>query len=276
MSGVLRNTDQLLRIMATLRDPDLGCPWDQKQDFDSLIPYLLEETHEVVDAIERQDYKDLEEELGDLLLQVVFHSQLAAEKELFDFESVAGRIGDKLTRRHPHVFAGVEYDNDEQRSAAWEQAKADERQQKAIVRDSDASSILDGVAQSLPALMQAEKLQSRAARHGFDWQDAAPVFDKVLEELEEVREAFDSGDGQHIREEIGDLLFVAVNLARHMSVEPETALRASSRKFSQRFKYIEKCVAAQNRSLDDCELDELDALWDEAKVMLPKFKKRTE
>ena len=276
MSVVLKNIDQLLRIMATLRDPNLGCPWDQKQDFNSLIPYLLEETHEVVDAIERQDYDDLKEELGDLLLQVVFHSQLASEKSLFDFESVAGSLNDKLTRRHPHVFAGVEYDSDEQRSAAWEQVKADEREQKAIARDRDAISVLDGVAQCLPALMQAEKMQSRAAQHGFDWQDVEPVFDKVLEELDEVREAFESGDAAHIREEIGDLLFVAVNLARHMSVEPETALRASNRKFSQRFKYIEKCVVAQNRSLDDCELDELDALWDEAKVVLSKISKIAE
>lgn len=264
----LKNTDRLLSIMAALRDPQTGCPWDREQDFASLIPYLLEESHEVVDAIERQDFNDLREELGDLLLQVVFHSQLADEKGLFDFESVAAAIGDKLTRRHPHVFAGVEYDNDEQRSAAWEQAKSDERREKAYADDRDRISVLDGIAKSLPALMRAEKLQSRAARHGFDWPDAEPVFDKVLEELDEVNEAYASGDSAHIREEIGDLLFVVVNLARHLNVEPETALRDSNQKFSRRFQYIEKCVAAQERRLDECTLAELDALWDQAKVNL--------
>jgi len=266
----LKNTRRLLQIMAILRDPEQGCPWDRKQDFSSLIPYLLEEAYEVVDAIEREDYGDLKEELGDLLLQIAFHAQLASEQGLFDFESVAEVLCDKLTRRHPHVFADVQYQNDTQRAVAWEQAKASERLEKQKVNNQVSVSVLAGVAASLPALMHAEKLQSRAARHGFDWPDVSPVFDKVQEELDEVRAAFESGDQEHIVEEVGDLLFVAVNLARHLGVEPETALKSGSRKFTRRFQYIEKRIDEQNRALDECALAELDALWDEAKAVLPK------
>jgi MazG family protein len=266
----MKNTSRLLQLMAKLRDPEQGCPWDRKQDFSSLIPYLLEEAYEVVDAIEREDYGDLKEELGDLLLQIAFHSQLASERGLFDFESVAEVLCDKLTRRHPHVFAGAQYQSDAQRATAWEQAKATERLEKQKVNDQVPASVLAGVATSLPALMHADKLQRRAARHGFDWQDVSPVFDKVQEELDEVRAALESGNQEHIVEEIGDLLFVAVNLARHLGVEPETALKAGSRKFTKRFQYIEKRINEQCRALDDCALAELDALWDEAKAVLPK------
>lgn len=249
--------------MAQLRDPVAGCAWDVQQDFNSLIPYTIEEAYEVADAIERNDLEDLRTELGDLLLQVVFHSRIAEEQGLFDFEQVAASISDKLIRRHPHVFAGVVYNSDEERKAAWELAKAEERKLKA--NKQTFTSVLDGVAQNLPALVQCEKIQDRAAEHGFDWPEVAPVFDKVLEELDEIKEAYASGDQAHIEEEVGDLLLVAVNLARHLKVNPERALKLSTQKFSKRFQYIEQQVQASQRELVDCELMELDFLWDEAK-----------
>ncbi|POZ52859.1 nucleoside triphosphate pyrophosphohydrolase [Methylovulum psychrotolerans] len=263
---MLNNTQQLLDLMVQLRDPKQGCPWDLKQDFTTLIPYVIEEAYEVVDAIERNDYDDLRGELGDLLLQVVFQAQIAKERGLFDFEDVAGSISNKLIRRHPHVFADAVFADDEQRHQAWEHAKALERQEK----QPDTSSALSGIAASLPALMAAEKIQDRAARQGFDWPEAEPVFAKVEEELDEVRGAWESGDLAHIQEEIGDLLFVAVNLARHLKVNPEVALKQSIQKFTKRFQYIEQQVAVSGRGMADCELAELDALWDEAKVVLAK------
>ncbi len=256
----LENTQQLLNLMKQLRHPETGCAWDVKQTFKTLIPYLIEESYEVIDAIEREDIADLEAELGDLLLQVVFHAQIASEKNLFDFECVAKSIADKLVRRHPHVFGDVIFKNDKERQAAWEQAKTQERQEK-----QQQESVLSGIAHSLPALMFSEKLQDRAAQNGFDWKTPEPVFEKVLEELNEVKEAHLSGNFAHIQEEIGDLLFVAVNLARHLNVNPEIALKQSNQKFMQRFFYIEQAVAASNRSLTDCELDELEALWQQAK-----------
>ncbi|OAI19543.1 nucleoside triphosphate hydrolase [Methylomonas koyamae] len=249
--------------MSRLRDPVRGCAWDLKQDFHSLIPYTIEEAYEVADAIERNDFDDLRGELGDLLLQVVFHSQIAQERGLFDFEQVAAAIGEKLVSRHPHVFAGVKFDSDEQRQQAWDEAKAEERRQKQT--ESKPESVLAGVAHSLPALVQCEKIQNRAASHGFDWPEAEPVFDKVREELDEVHEAWQSGDQAHIHEEVGDLLLVAVNLARHLKVNPEIALRDATKKFTRRFNYIEKQVAASGRQLRDCELAELDGLWNQAK-----------
>lgn len=263
---MLKNTQNLLDIMARLRDPEQGCPWDLRQDFATLIPYLIEEAYEVVDAIERDDMDDLRAELGDLLLQVVFHSQLANEQGLFDFEQVSAAIGDKLIRRHPHVFADAVFATDAERQQAWEQAKAEERQAKEA--SPEPVSVLAGVAGSLPALLECEKIQDRAAQHGFDWPEVDPVFDKVMEELEEVREAWQSGDQRHIREEIGDLLLVVVNLARHLDVNAELALKESSKKFSRRFNYIERQVAASGRELTDCELDELDAFWHQAKQVL--------
>ena len=258
---MLKNTQNLLEIMTQLRHKETGCPWDVKQDFASLIPYVIEEAYEVVDAIEREDLEDLRAELGDLLLQVVFHSQIASERGLFTFDQVAQSIADKLIRRHPHVFGDVVFENDAQRHAAWEQSKADERKEK----EPTSQSVLSGVARSLPALLECEKIQDRAAQHGFDWKSVPPVFDKVLEELSEVKEAWESGDQAHIQEEIGDLLLVVVNLARHVNVNPEIALKQSTQKFSKRFHYIEKSVAASGRELKSCELDELDALWHEAK-----------
>ncbi|MDD5271515.1 MAG: nucleoside triphosphate pyrophosphohydrolase [Methylovulum sp.] len=263
---MLNNTQQLLDLMARLRDPEQGCAWDIKQDFTTLIPYVIEEAYEVVDAIERNDFVDLRSELGDLLLQVVFQAQIAKERGLFDFEDVAADISDKLVRRHPHVFADAVYANDEQRHQAWEHAKAVERQEK----QPEATSALAGIAASLPALMACEKIQGRAARQGFDWPETLPVFDKVSEELDEVKEAWESGNFDHTQEEIGDLLFVAVNLARHLKVNPEVALKQSIQKFTKRFQYIEQQVAISGRGMTDCELAELDALWDEAKVVLRK------
>lgn len=262
-SPSMQNTLRLLDIMARLRHPETGCPWDLRQDFASLVPYTLEEAYEVADAAERGDTEDLREELGDLLLQVVFHSRIAEERELFGFEDVAAAIGDKLIRRHPHVFGGQVFETDEERHGFWEASKQAERREKG--KAEEAESILNGLPVNLPALMAAQKLQKRAARHGFDWTDTAPVFEKVREELDELQEAHAAMDEAHIREEIGDLLFVVVNLARHLAVDAESALRDSNRKFTRRFRYIEEQVAARGKALGDCTLAELDALWDEAK-----------
>jgi len=258
----MENTRRLLAIMARLRDPEGGCPWDLKQDFASLVPYTLEEAYEVADAVEREDFADLREELGDLLLQVAFHARLAEERSLFRFEDVAAAICDKLVRRHPHVFAGHEFDTDEARLHFWENSKIEEQRERSGVT---AESALSGVAASLPALMRAQKLQKRAARHGFDWPDSEPVFAKVEEELAETREAFQSGDRPHIEEEVGDLLFAAVNLARHLDVDAETALRASNAKFARRFGHVEQSLKRQARAMDEMSAEELDRLWEEAK-----------
>ena len=252
--------------MAHLRDPEKGCSWDLKQDFNSLIPYTIEEAYEVVDAIERNDLDDLCSELGDLLLQVVFHSQIAKEKDLFDFEQVAETITKKLINRHPHVFADVTYDSPQAQQKAWDALKEQERQEKN--KSSKNESVLSGVANNLPALIHCEKVQNKAANHGFDWPQTAPVFDKVLEELEEVKEAWNNNDQTHIQEEIGDLLLVTVNLARHLNVNPELALKQATQKFTRRFHYIEQQVSASSRQLKDCNLAELDAYWDEAKIKL--------
>ncbi|MDD5035994.1 MAG: nucleoside triphosphate pyrophosphohydrolase [Methylococcaceae bacterium] len=258
----MENTRRLIEIMARLRDPANGCPWDREQNFASLIPYTLEEAYEVADAVEREDYADLCDELGDLLLQVAFHSRLAEEQALFDFEDVARAICEKLVRRHPHVFDGMAFDSDEDRLHFWENSKLAEKQE----RTGEApQSALAGVAASLPALMQAQKLQKRASRFGFDWTEIEPVFAKVEEELAETRAAYETGDFDQIEEEVGDLLFVAVNLARHLKVDAESALRASNRKFTRRFRHIEQRLASQDRVMADASAEELDALWEEAK-----------
>jgi len=254
---------QLLEIMARLRDPVSGCPWDRRQTFQSLVPHTLEEAYEVADAVDRQDPEDLGDELGDLLLQVVFYSRIAEEQGLFDFNRVVANLCEKLVRRHPHVFSGVEYASEDERKQAWERIKQEERQAKR--GDRTEGGILDDVPVTFPALIQAEKIQSRAARHGFDWPEVEPVFAKVEEELEELREAWQSGDQDHIREEVGDLLFVAVNLDRHLEVHPERALRESNGKFAARFGYMEKRLAQQGRTVAETPLAELDGLWDEAK-----------
>ncbi|MGR9044325.1 MAG: nucleoside triphosphate pyrophosphohydrolase [Gammaproteobacteria bacterium] len=264
----MEHIEKLLAIMARLRSPEEGCPWDLKQDFYSLIPYTIEEAYEVADAIERHDLDDLRLELGDLLLQVVFHSRIAEERGLFDFDQVAKGISEKLIRRHPHVFSDVKYKDEDERKQAWEQAKQEERLTKRSKELPD--SVLDGIPGNLPALVQCEKIQNRAASHGFDWPEVPPVFDKVMEELDEVKEAWESGNQAHVQEEVGDLLLVAVNLARHLKVNPEIALRESTKKFAARFHYIERQIQASGRQLRDCELDELDMLWHEAKRELKK------
>ncbi len=267
----LTKTEKLLSIMAHLRHPEKGCPWDLKQDFYSLIPYTIEEAYEVADAIERNDLEDLREELGDLLFQVVFHSQIAEEQGLFNFEQVAEAISEKLINRHPHVFGDVIYNSDEERQQAWDELKARERKAKNKTKNIS-ESILSGVAINLPALVQCEKIQDKAANHGFDWPEVEPVFDKVLEELDEVKEAWVEEDQPHIQEEIGDLLLVVVNLARHLKVNPEIALKEATRKFSKRFNYIEQKIDASGRTVRECELQELDAFWDEAKIELKNEK----
>lgn len=251
--------------MAHLRDPEKGCAWDLRQDFKSLIPYTIEEAYEVVDAIERNDLDDLRLELGDLLLQVVFHSQMAEEQGLFNFEQVAEGISQKLISRHPHVFGGVTFDTDKERQQAWDDAKEQEKRAK---NKSEDDSVLSGIAGNLPALIYCQKMQDKAAHHGFDWPTVEPVFDKVKEELDEVKEAWEDNDQAHIQEEIGDLLMVVVNLARHLKVNPEMALKDANKKFSNRFNYVEQQVKKSNRTLKECELQALDAFWDEAKIVL--------
>ncbi|SDH96861.1 nucleoside triphosphate pyrophosphohydrolase [Pseudomonas panipatensis] len=263
--------DDLLHLMARLRDPRHGCPWDLKQSYASIVPYTLEEAYEVADAIERGDFGHLREELGDLLFQVVYYSQLAQEEQRFAFAEVVDGITAKLIRRHPHVFPDGDLygapDPAKLEEAAvkqrWEELKAEERAAKAA--EPVQLSLLDDVPTALPALSRAAKLQKRAAQVGFDWPEALPVVDKLREELDEVLEAMADGDAEAQAEEVGDLLFVVVNLARHLKVDPETALRAANTKFERRFRYIEGALRDQGRKAEECSLDELDALWGEAK-----------
>ncbi len=265
--------DDLLHLMSRLRDPRHGCPWDLKQSYATIVPHTLEEAYEVADAIERGDFDHLPGELGDLLFQVVYYSQLAKEEGRFEFAAVVDGITRKLVRRHPHVFpdgdlygapdmARLEEAAIKQR---WEEIKAEERAEKAAAPEQ--LSLLDDVPQALPALSRAAKLQKRAAQVGFDWPEALPVVDKLREELDEVLEAMSENDAEAIAEEVGDLLFVAVNLARHLKVDPETALRAANNKFERRFHYIEQALRDTGRPIENCSLEEMDALWGEAKKL---------
>ncbi|WP_256371612.1 nucleoside triphosphate pyrophosphohydrolase [Tabrizicola sp. YIM 78059] len=250
--------DRLLAIMARLRDPQTGCPWDIEQSFATIAPYTLEEAHEVADAIERQALGELKGELGDLLFQVVYHAQMAAEAGHFTFADVVAAISDKMIARHPHVFGSESRDKTaEQQTRDWEAQKARER---------GAARTLDGVALALPALTRALKLQNRAARVGFDWPSTAEVLDKLIEEAREVVEARDSLSHEALTEEIGDLLFVMANLARHLNVDPEAALRAANAKFTRRFARIEDWLAESGRRPADSTLEEMDALWNRAKA----------
>lgn len=263
--------DDLLHLMARLRDPQYGCPWDLKQTYATIVPYTLEEAYEVADAIERADFEHLPGELGDLLFQVVYYSQLAQEEGRFEFAAVVDGITRKLIRRHPHVFVDGDLygapDAARLEEAAvkqrWEELKAEERAAKAAVPEQ--LSLLDDVPQALPALSRAIKLQKRMAQVGFDWPEALPVVDKVREELDEVLEAMSENDPQAISEEVGDLLFVVTNLARHLKVDPESALRAANAKVERRFRFIEQALREAQRPIENCTLDELDALWGEAK-----------
>ena len=259
-------------VMARLRDPERGCEWDVAQTFATIAPYTIEEAYEVADAIERGDLDDLRDELGDLLLQVIFHARIAEERGAFDFDDVARAIVAKLVRRHPHVFGegrgdGTARPSDSARRDAWEAAKAAERDAKAAGAPGPAGtpSALDGVARSLPALSQADKVQRRAARVGFDWPDADPVRAKVGEELDEVAEAAAAGDADALEDELGDLLFSVVNLARHHDVDAESALRRANLKFERRFRRVEAIAAAEGTALDALDLAGLDTLWERAK-----------
>lgn len=251
---------QLLTIMARLRDPSGGCPWDREQTLETIVPYTIEEAYEVADAIHRGDMAELRHELGDLLFQVVFYSQITSEQGLFDFADVVAAISDKMLRRHPHVFGDAEIADAEEQSQAWERHKAEERAQRAE------SGLLAGVAGSLPALIRAEKLQRRAAKVGFDWDAPEPVLDKISEELDELRAALGSGASlPRLEEELGDLMFSCVNLARHLRLHPEQAVAGANRKFERRFARIETELARTGRTPADSSQPELERLWRLAK-----------
>ena len=256
--------EDLLTIMARLRDPDEGCPWDIRQDFRTVLPYTLEEAYEVAEAIENDDMPELRDELGDLLFQVVFHARIAEERGSFGFQNVVAAICEKMIRRHPHVFAGVDLGDEEAVRANWEREKAAERSR----RETDAaSSVLAGIAQALPALARAEKLQKRAARVGFDWDAVDGVIEKVREELAECREtAGDDGELSERVHEVGDLLFSCVNLARHLGVDAEQALRAANHRFERRFGLVEAGLRSHGKAPGPEERDEMERLWEAAKA----------
>jgi nucleoside triphosphate diphosphatase len=252
----------LLGLMARLRDPEHGCPWDRAQTFATIAPYTIEEAYEVADAIERADRDHLRDELGDLLFQVVFHARLAEERGWFDFAAVASAIHEKLVRRHPHLFAGATL-APQDLVRVWEEQKAAERAARA---DTDAAGVLGGVPRALPALTRAAKLSRRASRVGFDWQDAAAVRAKVIEELQEVDEAEQKAGGSALAEELGDLLFALVNWARHLQIDAEEALRMANGKFERRFGRMEKLARERSLNLQQLSAAEWDELWREAKL----------
>jgi ATP diphosphatase len=257
-----RPLDRLLAIMARLRDPERGCPWDLEQSFATIAPYTLEEAYEVADAIARGDMTALRDELGDLLFQVVFHARMAEETGLFAFDDVAAAIADKMERRHPHVFGDVRIASAAAQTAAWEEHKAAERQARAH-DDSGGHSVLDGVALALPALLRAVKIQARAARIGFDWPEARPVFDKLTEEIGELRTELDKdADFLRLEDEMGDILFAVANLARKLDIDPEAALRHATAKFERRFRRVEALAGQRGIGRD---LEALEALWQRVK-----------
>ena len=267
-----RDIQSLLDVMAALRTPVTGCPWDLEQDFASIAPYTLEEAHEVADAIARGDLDDLRDELGDLLLQVVYHARMADEIGEFDFGDVVEAVTAKMIRRHPHVFGYQAARTAGMAKGMWEKIKAEEkadRRRRRAARglpDDSAKGQLDGVPPSLPSLSRALKLQQKAAKVGFDWGTAGPVLDKIEEEIGELRAAIAGGNQAEAADEFGDILFAMVNLGRHLKVEPEAALRATNEKFRRRFAHIEARLAEQDRTPDEASLDEMEALWQEAKT----------
>jgi ATP diphosphatase len=263
-----RDLRRLIEIMAALRDPVAGCPWDVEQTFASIAPFTIEEAYEVADAIERGDAEDLREELGDLLLQVVFHARMAEEAGLFDFGGVVEAITAKLVRRHPHVFGDARELSSSAVKALWGRIKADEKRTKLESSPSAAAGLgaLGGVPLALPALSRATKLQERAGKVGFDWNDVRAVLAKLGEEMAEVEAEIDSGSAQALSSEVGDLLFTVVNLARHLKVDPEAALRSANAKFERRFAHIESRLAEHGRTPEGASLDEMESLWVEAKA----------
>lgn len=263
-----KEISRLVDIMARLRNPDGGCPWDLEQTFATIAPCTLEEAYEVVDAIQRQDMNDLKEELGDLLLQVIFHAQMAKEMELFSFEDVAAGLADKLVFRHPHVFGDQNAATSGAVMHIWEQRKAEEKARKAQGRP---TSILDDIPLALPALARAQKISKRAAKAGFEWTKTEDVIDKVIEEAEEMREAVQSGDTEHMAEELGDLFFVLVNLGRRLGIDAEEAARQANYKFERRFKGMEEEIKVKNEDMKALKLDQWEAYWQRQKS---KEKKR--
>lgn len=256
------NLYRLLSIMQRLRDPEHGCPWDRQQSFASIVPYTIEEVYEVVDAIDRQDFSQLKDELGDLLLQIVYYAQMAREQNLFNFDDVVKNISDKLVRRHPHVFD----EQHESNITSWEEIKQIEREEKPKHKS---KSLLDDIPIAMPQLFRAKKIQKRVATVGFDWQEAKEVLNKVEEELIELKEVFETQVQQYrLEEELGDLLFSVVNLSRHLKINAEEALRKSNNKFIQRFQYLENQLTLEGKELNDCSLEELEAIWKEAKSQL--------
>jgi MazG family protein len=260
--------EKLVEIMATLRGPN-GCPWDKQQDFNSLKPMLVEEVYEVIEAIENNDFDGLSEELGDLLLHVVFHAHLGKEAGQFDINTVIQKISDKLVRRHPHVFGGESASTPEEVIKNWETIKAQEKAEKLKSRTPEQRSLLEGIPSKLPAIHEAHQISSRAARIGFDWPDIDGVFDKLQEEVLELKEVISSGGDEGRRErledEIGDMLFVIVNIARYLKIDSESALKRANRKFKLRFQYMESELAKQGKSLEQTSLGEMEALWQRAK-----------
>lgn len=269
--GPSRDIARLIEIMAALRTQGTGCPWDLEQTYETVVPYTIEEAYEVADAVARGDIGDLRDELGDLLLQVVFHARMAQEEGAFDFGGVVEAITSKLIRRHPHVFGNARDLSPEQVSALWGEIKAEEKKEKAERRRAaglpveQVAGALDGVPLPLPALTRALKLQEKASRVGFDWNDARQVLAKIREETDELSEALDAGGSAAIKDEMGDLLFAVVNLARHAGVDPEAALRGTNDKFTRRFGYLEQALNAEGRGPAEASLSEMEALWQEAK-----------
>jgi len=262
-----RDISRLLEIMAALRTPGSGCPWDLEQDFASIAPYTLEEAYEVADAIVRGDLMDLRDELGDLLLQVVFHARMAQEQGAFDFGDVVASITEKLIRRHPHVFGDAGKLSTEAVNGLWERIKAQEKAERGARRPADEPrSALAGVPVGLPALTRALKLQAKAAKVGFDWNDARAVLRKMREEADEIEAEIAGGERRKAAAEVGDLLFAVVNLARHLDADPEAMLRGTNRKFEERFAAVERALAEQGKRPEQASLAEMDALWEEAKA----------
>ena len=259
----MSDVQRLLEVMRRLRDPDTGCPWDVEQDFRSIAPYTVEEAHEVADVIERGALEELPGELGDLLLQVVFHAQMATEQGRFDFGDVVDAIVEKMVRRHPHVFGDERVEDAEAQTVAWEEHK---RAERAAGRGGATSSLMDDVARGLPAMYRAMKLQKRAARAGFDWPDAVAVLPKLREESDELEHELQAGgSAERLAHEVGDLLFTCVNLARHLGVEPESALRAANLRFETRFRRMETLLGEAGESIDGQDIERLETLWQRVK-----------